>query len=146
MQFQEKIVSELQNKIKEQGVEERADLESLKNSLNEEQQRQMILKDDLVEAERNLDKMKIELQERKSNEEFLETELNKKEQEKEEEQKIRYVCPKLCLFNFSAPQICFDTKWLLHKTNARTVSSFLLLEIPVFCLTNKLVRTRSGSN
>ncbi|VDN89382.1 unnamed protein product [Brugia pahangi] len=85
----ENIVSELQKKIKEQGMKENADLELLKKSLEEEQKRQLILENDLTEAKENLNKVKIELQERKNNEEFLETELNKEKKEKEKEHKIR---------------------------------------------------------
>ncbi|EJW89033.1 GRIP domain-containing protein [Wuchereria bancrofti] len=85
----ENIVSELQKKIKEQGMKENADLELLKKSLEEGQKRQLILENDLTEAKGNLNKVKIELQERKNNEEFLETELSKERKEKEEEQKIR---------------------------------------------------------
>lgn len=89
MWFQENIVSELQKKIKEQGVKENADLESLKKCLEEEQKRQLILETELAEVKGSLDKMVTELQERKNNEEFLEIELNKERKEKEEEQKIR---------------------------------------------------------
>ncbi|VDK68086.1 unnamed protein product [Litomosoides sigmodontis] len=85
----ENIVSEMQKKMKEQGMKESADLELLKKSLDEEQKRRVVVEDELVKRKRALDKMKIELKERKSNEDFLEAELNKEKKEKEEEQMIR---------------------------------------------------------